>query len=95
MFPLSFEKIDLPETDSAKHTILSQYQEQWALINDSHHTKENGYLFARIKVDPKDHQCYFAQKPDKNGNLTDIKMHYHDLEGLLVQGQNCIRHDFE
>lgn len=94
-FPLSFEEVDLPETDSAKFKVLIQYQEKWALINDTHHTKDNGYLFARIKVDEKDHQCYYAQRPDQNGNLTDVRMHYHDLEGLLVPGQAGLRHEFQ
>lgn len=93
-FPLSFEKVDLPETDAEKFLALSQYQAQWALINDTHHTKDNSYLFARIKVDPNDHQCYYAQRPDQEGNLTDVSMHYDDLEGLLIQGRTGLRHDF-
>jgi len=93
--PSSFKKVDLPEGDSARKEVLSQYDGKLALVNDFHNCVDNGYLFARLKVDANDRECYYAQRIGEDGTLNDIRMHYHDLGDLLVQDHGTMfRHDF-
>jgi hypothetical protein len=81
-FPFGFKAVDIGEDTESKRTILNQQDNKLVLLCDGHQM-EGMYFLARVRVDPKDNQCYYAQIFEEKDKLKEIRMHYHDLEGLM------------
>ncbi len=94
--PSSYQKVDLPKEDTSRKDFLAQYDGKFILVSDLLHCANNGYLFVRLRVDANNKECYYAQRISDNGTLREIRMHYNDLEGLLIPSGDGIlfRHDF-
>lgn len=78
---------------------LKNYNGELVLIKDSHFQYEDclgTYKLARLRIDKNDNECYYAQFPyhsiktkrfgrsKTTLKLKETRLHYHDLEGLLV-----------
>jgi len=93
--PGSYKDIGLPADEALKRELLTQYNGKLALIKDSHFWGVK-YSLVRLRIDSNDAECYYAQTISENGEVSETRMFFNDLEGLLVQGDGILfRHDFE
>ena len=59
---------------------------------------EGQYLFARLRIDERDHECFYLEQVSDvgDGTVRETRMHYHDLNSLMVPtGKIAVTHFFK
>jgi hypothetical protein len=93
--PSSYNKIEIGEDDVSKRDALLPHDGKFALISDEHDCSPGGYLFGRLKISSRDGECYEFERIRQDGSVKKQRQHYHDLEGVLVQGFGTLfMHEF-
>ena len=82
--PVFFAQVDLRDKDiDFKREAIKEQHNNLALISDEHYSVGT-FLFARISYDADDRECYSASILNKKEFREPIRLHYHDLEGLMI-----------
>ena len=92
-FPLRFKEKDLDGTIEGARMAIQDLHGEEVLLSDTHYS-ENELTFAKLRFDPMDKQCYSILVPLSSdfscrvGRCKEVRLHYHDLERLMVGGSH-------
>lgn len=95
MIPSRFKKLKLPKSDSERNWLLRKYDGQTVLLSDSHNSAKDSYFFAKLNINENNEGYYHVKIVKPKGLSGEKRLHFHDLEGIMVRDSDfSLKHEF-